>query len=88
MNLGLVKQVGANIKANPKTFWSFGSRRTTPRIPEHMLHNDEQLTQPKDIVNSFAHHVSSEFSVSTLVSQTINTNCPLLVYSLLLRMRR
>ncbi|GJQ82001.1 hypothetical protein Trydic_g4849, partial [Trypoxylus dichotomus] len=48
-------QVEANIKVNPKVFWSFvGGRRTTSRISGRMFHNEEQLTEPEAIVNSFA----------------------------------
>ncbi|EFA13487.1 putative RNA-directed DNA polymerase from transposon BS-like Protein [Tribolium castaneum] len=59
------------ISKDPKKFWSFvQAKKRNSRIPGVLYHNGNAISNPNDIVNSFAKFFKSVFSDMTLTSDS------------------
>lgn len=57
-----INNTESNITREPHKFWAFvNSKRKHASIPTHMHHNDQNLDNPLDIVNTFADFFSRSF---------------------------
>ena len=58
-----INSLGDMCKTNPKRFWSFFHSKTRNRcIPESVMNNDVECTEPKDKAATFNHYFHSVFS--------------------------
>mgnify|MGYP000512335400 FL=1 len=56
-------KVEADVKKDPKNFWSFvKNKKEISGIPNHMNFNDNELQNPKDILDAFAAFFKQSFS--------------------------
>lgn len=65
-----LEEVQSSIKSNPNYFWNYiHNKNNTTRIPGIMKIGDVKLSNPQDIVDSFANFLSSAYTSSSVESQ-------------------
>lgn len=80
-----ILRIELDIKSDPKKFWAFiKNKRETSGIPNSMCFNNQELNNPRDILNSFANFFEQSFTDpdinvlednSIFCTQNINISC-------------